>query len=142
MQETPVLGSIPGLERSPEGDMANCSSILAWEIPWTEEPGAAKSWTRPRARAHVSFEGEKCPLVRCPGLHPTLQATCHPGRLAFPVAPRLPGAPSTASRMKCPQGEQFWMIIRSVGSSANWPRPNHPFQTVLCLCLILQTSFK
>ena len=23
--------------------MANCSSILAWEIPWTEEPGGLLS---------------------------------------------------------------------------------------------------
>ena len=32
-------GSIPGLGRSPEGGHANPSSILAWRIPWTEEPG-------------------------------------------------------------------------------------------------------
>ena len=29
---------IPGLGRSPEGGMAAHSSILAWRIPWTEEP--------------------------------------------------------------------------------------------------------
>ena len=33
--------------------MATHSSILAWKIPWTEEPGGlvhsvAKSWTRPK----------------------------------------------------------------------------------------------
>ena len=33
-------GSIPGLGRSPGGESgATPSSILAWEIPWTEEPG-------------------------------------------------------------------------------------------------------
>ena len=32
-------GSIPGLERSPEKETATHSSILAWRIPWTEEPG-------------------------------------------------------------------------------------------------------
>ena len=32
-------GSIPGSERSPGEEMATYSSILAWEIPWTEEPG-------------------------------------------------------------------------------------------------------
>ena len=32
------LGSIPGSGRSP-GEMANHFSILAWRIPWTEEPG-------------------------------------------------------------------------------------------------------
>ena len=32
-------GSIPGLENSLEEKMSTQSSILAWEIPWTEEPG-------------------------------------------------------------------------------------------------------
>ena len=30
---------IPELERSLEEEMATHSSILAWKIPWTEEPG-------------------------------------------------------------------------------------------------------
>ena len=33
------LGSIPGSGRSLEKEMAAHSSILAWRIPWTEEPG-------------------------------------------------------------------------------------------------------
>ena len=33
------MGSIPGRGRSPGKEMATHSSILAWEIPWTEEPG-------------------------------------------------------------------------------------------------------
>ena len=32
-------GTIPGSERSPGEEMATHSSILAWKIPWTEEPG-------------------------------------------------------------------------------------------------------
>ena len=32
-------GSILGWGRSPEKGMAACSSIFAWGIPWTEEPG-------------------------------------------------------------------------------------------------------
>ena len=32
-----------GLEDSLEGDMATHSSILAWGIPWTEEPGRLQS---------------------------------------------------------------------------------------------------
>ena len=31
-------GSIPGSGKSPEEGMATYSSVLAWEIPWTEEP--------------------------------------------------------------------------------------------------------
>ena len=34
---------IPGLEDSLEKGMATHSSILAWRIPWTEEPGRLQS---------------------------------------------------------------------------------------------------
>ena len=50
MQETQVQSL--GLEDPPEFVRATHSSILAWRIPWTEEPGglyivhgAVKSWT-------------------------------------------------------------------------------------------------
>ena len=33
------LGSIPGSGRFPGEGKATHSSILAWRIPWTEEPG-------------------------------------------------------------------------------------------------------
>ena len=36
-------GSIPGSEDLLEEEMATLSSILAWEIPWTEEPGGLPS---------------------------------------------------------------------------------------------------
>ena len=47
--EDPV--SIPGLERSAGEGNGNQSSILAWRIPWTEEPGmlqsiGLQSWTQ------------------------------------------------------------------------------------------------
>ena len=37
------LGSIPGWEVPLEEGMATHSSILAWRIPWTEEPGRLQS---------------------------------------------------------------------------------------------------
>ena len=37
------MGSIPEVGRSLEEEMATCSSILAWEIPGTEEPGGLQS---------------------------------------------------------------------------------------------------
>ena len=49
MQETGVQSL--GWEDPLEEEMATHSSILAWEIPWTEEPvglqsmGSQKSWT-------------------------------------------------------------------------------------------------
>ena len=37
------MESIPGSGRSFGGGNGNLSSILAWEIPWTEEPGGLQS---------------------------------------------------------------------------------------------------
>ena len=37
------MGSIPGTGRSLEREMAIASSVLAWKIPWTEEPGGLQS---------------------------------------------------------------------------------------------------
>ena len=36
-------GSNPGREDPLEKEMATYSSILAWRIPWTEEPGRLQS---------------------------------------------------------------------------------------------------
>ena len=36
-------GSIPGSGRSLEKEMAPHSGILAWRVPWTEEPGRLQS---------------------------------------------------------------------------------------------------
>ena len=37
------VSSIPGSRRSLEEEMATHSSIFAWEIAWTEEPGGLQS---------------------------------------------------------------------------------------------------
>ena len=44
------VSSIPGLERSPGGGHATHSSILAWRIPWTGEPGWLQSIGLQRVR--------------------------------------------------------------------------------------------
>ena len=36
--------SMPGSEDPLEEGMATHASILAWRIPWTEEPGGLQSW--------------------------------------------------------------------------------------------------
>ena len=41
MQETQVQSLVR--EELPEKEMATYSSILVWEIPWTEEPGGLQS---------------------------------------------------------------------------------------------------
>ena len=48
------LGSIPGSERSPGEEMATYSTILAWEIPWTEEPGGLQSKGLQKSRTQLS----------------------------------------------------------------------------------------
>ena len=44
------VGSSPGLEDPLEKEMAAHSSILAWRIPWTEEPGGLQSMGSQRVR--------------------------------------------------------------------------------------------
>ena len=43
-------GLIPDQEDSLQQEMAICSSILAWSIPWTEEPGGLQSMGPQRFR--------------------------------------------------------------------------------------------
>ena len=47
VQETRVQSL--GWEDPLEKEMATHSSILAWKIPWTEEPGGLQSMKLPRA---------------------------------------------------------------------------------------------
>ena len=44
------LGLIPGSGRSPGGGHGNHSSIVAWIIPWTEEPGGLQPIGSQRVR--------------------------------------------------------------------------------------------
>ena len=44
------LGSIPGLGRFLEKDIATPFNILAWRIPWIEEPGGLQSVELQRVR--------------------------------------------------------------------------------------------
>ena len=44
------VGSVLGSERSPGGGSPTHSSLLAWRIPWTEEPGGLQSMGSQRVR--------------------------------------------------------------------------------------------
>ena len=61
------LGSIPGLGRSLEKEMATHSSILAWRIPWTEEPGRLQSTGSQESdtteRLHFHFLSGYCRIM-------------------------------------------------------------------------------
>ena len=63
MQETQVRSL--GWEDSLEEGMATHSSILAWEIPWTEEPGGLRS-------VGSTHSSEGCSILSRPGGPPRL----------------------------------------------------------------------
>ena len=44
------MGSIPGLGRFPREGTSSPLCILAWRIPWTEEPGGLESMGLQRVR--------------------------------------------------------------------------------------------
>ena len=48
MQDMQVLS--PGREDPLEKEMATQSNVIAWEIPWTEEPGGLESMGSQRVR--------------------------------------------------------------------------------------------
>ena len=50
VQETRDVGLIPGLGRSPAGGVAVHSSIVAWRLPWNEEPSRLQSKGAQRVR--------------------------------------------------------------------------------------------
>ena len=75
-----VLGLTPGLGRFPGGEHGKNSSILAWRIPWTEEPGGLQSIRQQKVGhgccylAHTQLWRLRSPTICC------LQA---PGKLAL-----------------------------------------------------------
>ena len=55
------LGSVPGSGRSPGGGHGSHSSILAWRIPQTEEPGGLQAMASQRARHNLSTKQQTPP---------------------------------------------------------------------------------
>ena len=49
----------PGLGRFLEKEMATHSSTLAWEIPWTEEPGGLQSMWSQRVKYDLATKTNK-----------------------------------------------------------------------------------
>ena len=58
MQEIRVCAL--GQEDPLEEEMATHSSILAWETPWTEEPGKLQSTGRKRVRNDLATKQQQC----------------------------------------------------------------------------------
>ena len=53
------VGWIPGLGGSLEKQMATHSSVLAWEILWTEEPGRLRPWCCRRVRHNYATKQQQ-----------------------------------------------------------------------------------
>ena len=53
-----------GWEDSLKKEMATHSSILAWEIPWTEEPGRLQSTELQRVRHYLATKQQQQPPQR------------------------------------------------------------------------------
>ena len=98
MEETWVW--LLGPEDPLEEGMATRSSILAWRIPWTEEPGRLQSigsqrvkhdWVSEHACTHLGWECAGHPLLQSPNLSPAwelLPSRCA-GRMRLFHSPSL-----------------------------------------------------
>ena len=56
MQETQV--QFLSLEDPLEKEVATHSSIIAWEVPWTEEPGCVQSMGSQKSQTQLSDENK------------------------------------------------------------------------------------
>ena len=56
-------GSIPGQEDPLEKEIATHSSILAWKIPWTEEPGGLYFMGSQRVRHDLATKQQQTEYV-------------------------------------------------------------------------------
>ena len=56
------LGSNPGSEDPLEKEMATHSNILAWEMPWIEEPGGLQSMGSQRVGHTLAIEQKQQPM--------------------------------------------------------------------------------
>ena len=61
MQETRVQSL--GWEDPLDKELANHSNILAWEIPWTEEPDRLKSVELQRVKHNLVTKQKQCDLT-------------------------------------------------------------------------------
>ena len=52
-------GSVPGLGRSPRIGDGNSLQYVAWEIPWTEEPGGLQSMGLPKVRPEFATKQQQ-----------------------------------------------------------------------------------
>ena len=111
--------SIPGLGRSPGGGHGNPLQILAWRIPWTEEPGGLYSIGSWRVRdnwsnlactsnkARQCKEASKKGLIKCPSSRVLEsfrdgQVRTHQKKKK-PIIPRLPSYNVWKHRWAVPQ---------------------------------------
>ena len=87
-------GSIPGSGRSPGKEITTHSSVLAWEIPWTEEPGGLQFLGSQRI-GHNLANKQQQPACQQPPTH--LIST---GWKKHKLKSRLPGEISITSDMQ------------------------------------------
>ena len=134
IQETQVWAL--GREDSLEKGMATHCSILAWRIPWTEEPGGLQSMGSQRARHNWATNANPCPLIWLPQF-------CHyPKGFVFFLNQILSSGNSTIG------GRSEWGDGSSLSSSKesgfweSWPESRQKrFQLLSLLFLPVSLSF-
>ena len=88
MQETQLR--FLGREDPPEEGMAAHSSILAWRIPWTEEPGGVRS-VHGLQRVAQDLASEHARTPSCAGAHASELAGCWWSRILMLMKQSLSG---------------------------------------------------
>ena len=123
-----------GWEGPLEEEMATYSSILAWEIPWTEDPGRLQSMGNQRARHNWVSDPASCsPFSEgCPGYH---RSILHTIEVVFPTW--LQASRHLWLILSCPPmstcwGTHWWLTSRCssvIGTTCDWDHWAGPYGT-------------
>ena len=131
-----------GQEEPLEKEMATHSSILAWRIPWTEEPGGLQSIGSPRVRHDLGTKQQHL-LPQVPATSsafPWLQSAS--SILVPPLAPRVQTLASLASPP--PFANTSKHLAQTSSTSSLWSSFSIPFMVPTVAFVIppaLTTSF-
>ena len=128
------LGSTPGLGRSPGEGNATHSSILAWKIPWTAEPGGLQSVKFSYSAVSDSLQPHEPQHTRppwpspIPGVYPNPRPSsrwCHPtiSSSVIPFSSCFQSFPASGSF-------QMSQLIASGGQSIGVSASNQSFQWI------------
>ena len=110
-----------GQEEPLEKEMATCSTILAWGVPWTEEPGGLQSMGSQRVGHNLAMKQPPQPTrTTTSATFLLVQSWFLPPQLGWVIASNLPSGLEWWAVSELPLGPSYCNSIHSAGQEPMW----------------------